>query len=44
MKNVYMTPEFQILSISSKDVIATSGNPISDLGNGDIGIDASYIF
>ena len=44
MKNVYTTPEFQIFSISSRDVIATSGNPISDLGNGEIGVDANFIF
>ena len=44
MKNVYTTPEFQIFSISAADVIATSGDPVNDIGNGEIGVDAKHIF
>lgn len=44
MKNVYMTPEFQIFFISAKDVIAASGEAVKIIDNNEIGVDAGFIF
>ena len=44
MKNEYTIPELQIISFSSVDVITASGDPVQDIGNGDLGVDAGLIF
>lgn len=44
MKNAYLTPEFQIFSLSSRDVIAASDEKVSDIGGGDQGVEAALIF
>ena len=44
MKNVYNTPEFQIFSLTSRDVIAVSGEKVRDIGGGDLGVDATSVF
>ena len=43
MKNTYTIPEIKILSFSANDVIANSGEPVVDLGNNEVGIDAGFI-
>ncbi len=44
MKNAYLTPEFQIFSLSSRDVIAASDEKVRDIGEGDLGVDATSIY
>ena len=44
MKNVYTIPELQIISFSSIDVITASGDPVRDIGEDDLGVDAGLIF
>ena len=44
MKNVYNTPEFQIFSLSSRDVITASEEKVRDIGGGDLGVDATSVF
>ena len=44
MKNTYTTPEFQIISFSASDVIATSGDPVQIIDENEVGVDAGWIF
>ena len=44
MKNVYTIPEIQFVSFSSSDVITTSNEPIVNINNEEIGVDAGFIF
>ena len=44
MKNTYTIPEFQIISFSANDVIATSGDPIKEIEGNEIAVDAGFIF
>ena len=43
MKKTYNNPEIEMLAISTKDVIASSGD-IEEMLGGDIGVDAEQIF
>ena len=43
MKNMYTIPELQIISFSSIDVI-TASNPVKDIGENELGVDAGWIF
>ena len=45
MKNAYLTPEFQIFSLSSRDVIAAS-EAVKDIddGSNDRAVEAALIF
>ena len=44
MKKIYVVPTVEAYTVDHTDVIATSGDPVTVLDNGDIGIRGSALF